>query len=271
MVAQRSAAFNLDLACRREDPSVRCAILMGTFRAGVDGDCPRDATGTHKRGLCQSVCSSAICLTRRTKQTCGSTCRAWEHPLRSSCRSIGKPAGRAASRSSTTRIAPSPRKRSGGSTSNRSRAGRWRSAKRGRARTVARRAHRDPAGSAARGQAARRQVLAVRGRAASRPPRPGGFAPTARRRRRHRPGAQPQLRPRRAAQEQAQAAAQGQRPRPAGPDQGASGQPALRRGRRLARTGRRCRRRQRRDRRQRRRPTPSQLPQKTTSWTTTRD
>ena len=65
-----------------------------------------------KRELCQSVCSSAICLIRRRRQSCESTCRASAYPHLSSFPSIARPAVRAASRSSTTRIAPSPKRRS---------------------------------------------------------------------------------------------------------------------------------------------------------------
>ena len=89
-----------------------------------------------KRELCQSACSSAICLIRRRRQTCGSTCRASAYPRLSSFPWTAKRAARAASPSWTTRIARSPRRRSSGSTSSPSRDEAWPSARPGRARTV---------------------------------------------------------------------------------------------------------------------------------------
>ena len=82
--------------------------------------------GPNTRELCQSVCSSATCLIPRPSRIYASICRASE-PQRKSCSPpIGRPDDREASRSSTTPIARSPRRRSGASTSNRSRGGRWR-------------------------------------------------------------------------------------------------------------------------------------------------
>ena len=158
----------------------------------------RDAT---KRGLCQSVCSSAICRTPRRKPELREHCRASANPLRLSCPSTGRPAGRAASPSSTTPIAPSPKRRSADSTSSRSRGGRWRSAKRGRGRSAPAGAPR-PGGFAAPapGGSGRRKFRRLRaaGRAAGHPaPADSAAARTV-------GPAQPELRPRRAAEEQAQ-------------------------------------------------------------------
>ena len=152
-------------------------------------------------------------------------------PTQLSSPSTGKPAARAASRSSITRIAPSPKRRSAGSISNHSKDARSRSARRGRARS-------GPPARRARAASARPRPVADRGRGG-----PGGFAAatraaghrarlTAAAARRGR--AQPQLRPGRPAEAQAQAAAKDARPRPEGTDQGASGQPPLRERRGLA-------------------------------------
>ena len=135
--------------------------------------------GHFKRELCQSACSSAICLIRRRRQICGSTCRASAYPRLSSCPWTGRRAARAASPSWTTRIARSPRRRSSGSTSNRSREGAWRSARRGLARTV-RRAPRAPAASAARGPGGLRRHAADRRAPAATARRPGRAVSAAR-------------------------------------------------------------------------------------------
>ena len=90
------------------------------------------------RELCQSVCLSATCLTRRPSRIFANICRASAHQRRSSCLPIGKPGGHAGSHLWTTPIAPSLRKRSAGSTSNHSKDARWRSARRARVRNARR-------------------------------------------------------------------------------------------------------------------------------------
>ena len=194
--------------------------------------------GHFKRELCQSVCSSAICLIRRRRQTCGSTCRASAYLRLSSCPWTAKRAARAASPSWTTRIARSPRRRSSGSTSNHSRDEAWRSARPGRAKTV-RPAPRAPADSAAHGPAA----TSARGR----PARPAATArrpaPAARVRS---PTARSTAASIRAARRTSvptrrrSTSASRTEPARAGPQahQGASGQPSLRERRGLAREGR---------------------------------
>ena len=265
MVAQPAADAASTSAMVARPRTIQRALcyFVGACRRGRPGQSRRRRPALTKRGLCQSVCSSATCLTRRTKQSCGSICRASANPLRSCCRSIGKPAARAASRSSTTRTAPSPKRPSAGSTSSRSRDGRSRSARRGRAKSVRPGGRRGPAASAVRGPAASRGPRRTGGRRL-RAPRPGGFAP--------RPdagggraggAAQPELRPRRAAQEQAQAAAQGRDRGPKGPikerpvsrlyekdeDWRAQDETSRRVGHRQHRHHRQRRRRHRRDRR----------------------
>ncbi len=126
------------------------------------------------RELCQSVCSSATCLIPRPSRIYASICRASEPQPRLCCPPIGRPVDREASRLSTTRTARSPKKRSGGSTSNRSKAGRWPSAKRGPGKTG-----RPGLGlvvSAARVPAVRLRGSAVPGQAASRRDRPRAAA-----------------------------------------------------------------------------------------------
>ena len=237
-------------------------------RTGYSVFCAR--AGPNTRELCQSVCSSAIYRIPRPSRICASICRVSGRQRKSCSPLIGKPDVHAVSLLSTTPIAPSPKRRSGDSISNLSRAGRWPSAKRGRARNVARGAHRDPAGSAARGQAARRQVLAVRGREDSlvhRVPavsRPGPTPPVARLRRAAassaltRPPRTTGSRPARTAT--AALAAPSRSVRSAGSTT-------------LTKTGalRTTMSTSTTSRPPQKMPTTSQLPQKTTIWTTTRD
>ena len=130
------------------------------------GEPTRSAGHQLKRGLCQSVCSLGICLTRQQRETCGSICRASAHQRRSCSPSIEKPDVQGVSRSSTIRIARSLKKRFAGSTSSPSKDVRWPSAKRGRAKNGDR-ADRDRADSAGPGPALR-EDSAVRVRAGSR-------------------------------------------------------------------------------------------------------
>ncbi len=189
--------------------------------------------GPNTRELCQSVCSSAIYRIPRPSRICASICRVLGRQRKSCSPPIGKPDVHAASLSSTTPIALSPRKRSGDSISNLSRAGHWRSAKRGHGKIVPPDRGRE-ASAAVRGLVAvRRQGSAVHDPVASRP------VPRGRRRFARRP--QPEFRSRCASEEQAEGAArQGRGSRPPRTDQGTPGWPALRRRRRLARE-RRCR------------------------------
>ena len=222
MVAQRSSAFNLDLAAFRR--AIHSLCYFDGHSAGVGRAHPGGATGTHKRELCQSVCSSGICLTPRTRQSCGSICRASANQLSRPARRSGN---RPPARLRVRRLRGSRRRRRGdppvqpaaiqgtaargqrGAAARRAPA--WRPA-------AARRLQRSRPGGPPRAPAdrARRLRAAAPGRVRAR-----GRTPAALRR----PGAQPELRPGRAAQEQAQAAAQGRRPRPQGPNQGASGRP----------------------------------------------
>jgi hypothetical protein len=134
MVATRRPRFNLD-GPGNAGTSANRAILLGLFwnHAGAS---PETWSGPTKRGLCQSVCLSAICRTPRTRQICGNTCRASAHLPRSFFLSTGKRVGRADSLSLITWIAASRKKPSGDSISSHSRDVRWRSARRVRARTV---------------------------------------------------------------------------------------------------------------------------------------
>jgi hypothetical protein len=124
--------FGVSKRCDRE-PSVR-AILLGPVGSGGRG--PSAGAGATTRGLCQSVCSLEICPTLRRKPNCASICRASANPRKSCSRWIGRRGGREASRSPITKTARSQKKRSGGFTSSRSRAGPSRSAKHARARNV---------------------------------------------------------------------------------------------------------------------------------------
>ena len=188
--------------------------------------------GPNTRELCQSVCSSAIYRIPRPSRICASICRVSGRQRKSCSPPIGKPDVHAASPSSTTPIALSPRKRSGDSISNLSRAGRWRSAKRARGKIV-------PPDRGREASAAVRDLAAPPSGFSS--PRPGGFSP--------RPveggGASPgrgagisvPMRLQRTSGKRSAARTGIAAP---GTDQGAPGRPALRRRRRLAREGR-CR------------------------------
>src|SRR4051812_15935810 len=114
----------------------------------------RDQTVLFCEGVCQSVCSSATCLTPRPRQSCESTCPASASPHPSSSLSIERPVVRAASRSWTTPIAPSPRKRFVSSTRLHSKDAVLRSARRARAKSAAPVARRGPAASAVHALAA---------------------------------------------------------------------------------------------------------------------
>ena len=148
---------------------------MGTLPESARAH-PGGAIGAHTRELCQSVCSSGTCLTPPTRRNCANIFRVWERRHRSCCRSIVKPAGREASRSSTTPIAASPKKRFADSTSNRSKADPLPSARRVRAKSAGPAARRDLAAFPVHGPAVR-----LPGPGGPRPggfaPRPGGFAP----------------------------------------------------------------------------------------------
>src|SRR3954470_8446052 len=115
-------------------------------------------------GVCQSVCSSATCLTARPRQSCESTCPASASPHQSSSPSIERPVVRAASRSWTTPIAPSPRKRFVSSTRLHSKDAVLRSARRGRAKSAVPVGRRGPAASVVHVLAAVRVDTAVRAR-----------------------------------------------------------------------------------------------------------
>ena len=141
------------------------------------------------RELCQSVCSSATCLIPRPNRIYASICRASEPQPRLCCPPIGRPVDREASRLWTTRTARSPKKRSVGSTSSHSKAGRWPSAKHGPGKTG-----RPGLGlvvSAARVPAVRLRGSAVPGQAASRRDRPRAAALEASRSRNFGPDAPP--------------------------------------------------------------------------------
>ena len=119
------------------------------------------------RELCQSVCSSATCLIPRPSRIYASICRASEPQPRLCCPPIGRPVDREASRLLTTRTARSPKKRSGGSTSSRSKAGRWPSAKHGPGKI-------GRPGLGLVVSAARVPAVHLQGFSS---PRPGGFSP----------------------------------------------------------------------------------------------
>ena len=223
-------------------------LLPGSARAHPGG-----ATGTHTRELCQSVCSSAICLTPRTRRNCANISRASARRPRSCLpvdRETGRPRGfafvdyadRGVAEEAIRRFNQQPFK---GPAARGQRGASARGARAGRT-APAGRVQRSTAGRAPVGPGRRRGRAASavhRARAASRhgptpvAPRPRARATATSARTR---------RPRTSASRRARTATAAQ-----GTDQGASGRPALRRGRGLARPGRGRRRRQRRDRRER--------------------
>ena len=106
------------------------------------------------RRTCQFVCLSATCHTARPKKTFESISQRSPNRSKSSCRSIAKRGGRAASHSLISPIVPWPKRRSVDSTLKTSKDGGWRSARRVPARTG--RQARDPQARGRVGRVARR-------------------------------------------------------------------------------------------------------------------